>query len=84
MEIFANHATPAYVMQSASSVVCSEFAGDGTHSGRYPVAWDPKFKTNYEKSIADVLEHYQGNPHIGYIRFVLFGGAAAHPYAKPS
>ena len=78
----ANHATPAYVMQSAASVVCSGFPGDGTQSGRYPVVWDPNFETNYEKFITEVLKHYHGDPHIGYIRFGLFGGAAAHPYCE--
>jgi len=76
---FANHATPAYVMDLVDTVTCTAFPGDGTLDGSYPVMWETPFKHYYKKFIAEVLRHYEDNPHIGYIRFGITGGAAIWP-----
>jgi len=76
---YANHATPIYVMKLVDTVTCAQFPGDGMHAGNYPIVWEAGFKENYEKFITQVLRHYEGNPHIGYIRFGISGGAAIYP-----
>jgi hypothetical protein len=76
---YANHATPTYVMKLVDGVACPEFPGDGAPAGDNPIIWEAGFKDNYEKFITEVLRHYQGNPHIGYIRFGISGGAAIYP-----
>jgi hypothetical protein len=76
---FANHATPAYVMNLVDTVTCKAFPGDGTLDGSYPVMWETPFKHYYKQFIAEVLRHYEDNPHIGYIRFGISGGAAVYP-----
>ncbi len=78
-ENYANHATPTYVMDLVDSVTCDKYPGDGTKAGRYPIVWETAFKQNYQNFIAEVLTHYKGNPHIGYIRFGLAPGAAIYP-----
>ena len=76
---FANHATPAYVMNLVDTVTCQAFPGDGTLDGSYPVMWETPFKHYYKQFIAEVLRHYEDNPQIGYIRFGITGGAAVYP-----
>lgn len=76
---YANHATPAYVMNLVDTVTCPGFPGDGTLDGSYPVMWETPFLHYYKKFIAEVLRHYEDNLHIGYIRFGITGGATIYP-----
>jgi hypothetical protein len=76
---YANHATPAYVMKTIDTVTCQAFPGDDTQTGAYPVVWSGNYKYHYKKFITAVLKHYEGNPHIGYVRFGVTGGATVYP-----
>jgi hypothetical protein len=78
-ENYSNHATPAYVMNVIDTVTCPAFPGDGLQDGSYPAMWEAPFKYNYKLFITEVLRHFEGNSHIGYIRFGVTGGAAIYP-----
>jgi hypothetical protein len=69
-----NAATPSYVLADPTlqKVSC------GTISN-LPVVYEPGFETPYKAFIAEVVAHYAGNPHIGYIRIGLSTGNEIFP-----
>jgi hypothetical protein len=76
-----NTATPAYVMNSGINVVtCTNYPGNGTKDSGFPVAWQSGFADNYQNFIVEVIQHFTGNPHIGYIRFGLTVGGEIFPF----
>ena len=58
-------APPAYVMDDPTldKVSCN--------MPNWPVIYEAPFKNAYKAFIAQVIKHFVGNPHIGYIRFGL-------------
>ena len=64
--------TPDYVFSKVNSVECPNF-------GRVPVFWERDFVENYQAFMAAVVQHYGGNPNVGYIRFGLGGGGETYP-----
>jgi hypothetical protein len=89
-----NTMTPSYVFTSqwASSlnppaspldvVTCPEsgYPGNGTYTSGYPVVYEAPFRVAYQNFITAVLQHYQGNTTIGYMRFGLSVGDEADAY----
>ena len=81
-----NTMTPSYVFtqQWASSltppsppldvVTCNVFPGNGAPASGLPVVYEAPFKVAYQNFIRAVLQHYQGNSNIGYMRFGLASG----------
>jgi len=70
-------APPAYVMDDPTldKVSCNTptFAN-------WPVIYEAPFKNAYKAFIAQVIKHFVGNPHIGYIRFGLSRGGEIYPF----
>ena len=70
-----NVATPAYVLNDPSLVKVSCRGGPGgVPYPDFPVVYEKAFKNPYKAFIAQVIQHYADNPHIGYIRFGLSVG----------
>ena len=74
-------------------VYCSPYPGNGTFvntsaniltpgfdSTGYPVVYEAPFRVAYQNFITAVLNHYQGNSAIGYMRFGLSVGNEADAY----
>jgi hypothetical protein len=72
---------------------CSTYPGNGTFSNTtanastpgfdstgYPVVYEVPFTTAYQAFIKAVIQHYNGNSTIGYMRFGLSVGDEADPY----
>ena len=70
-----NVATPSYVMNDPSVVKVSCRGGPGGVAYTdFPVVYEKAFKNAYKGFIAQVIQHYANNHHIGYIRFGLSVG----------
>ncbi len=72
---------------------CTGYPGNGTFSNTianaatanfdstgYPVVYEAPFMTAYQNFIKAVIQHYNGNSTIGYMRFGLSVGDEAQPY----
>jgi hypothetical protein len=72
---------------------CSSYPGSGTFSNTsaniltqgfdstgYPVVYEAPFMAAYEAFVKNVIQHYNGNSTIGYMRFGLSVGDEADPY----
>ncbi len=70
-------AAPAYVMddRTLDKVSCNPPA-----FANWPVVYEAPFKNAYQAFIAQVIKHFAGNPHIGYIRFGLSRGGEIYPF----
>lgn len=70
-----NTATPSYVLTNPSldTINCPAKTG-------WPVVYDSSFKVPYKAFLAEVIHHYNNNPHIGYIRFGLSMGGEIFPW----
>ena len=85
-----NALTPSYVFTQAWAssigsapldvVACSFYPGNGSPTSGYPVVYEKPFQVAYQNAINAMLQHYQGNSNIGYIRFGLSVGGEADPY----
>lgn len=74
-----NPATPLDV------VSCTNYPGvSGQPTTGYPVVYEAPFVAAYENFIAAVIQHYNGNTTIGYMRFGLSVGDEADPYCTTS
>jgi uncharacterized membrane protein len=75
-----NCAVPAYVwtaMGSSNATVCTSQYG----TQQLPNYFASAFWSNYQKFMAAAIEHYRGNPNVGYIRFGLGHGGETIPVA---
>jgi len=85
-----NVMTPSYVFTStwASSVgappldvvTCPSYPGNGNPTTGYPVVYEAPFAVAYQHFISAVLQHYQGNSSIGYMRFGISVGNEADAF----
>jgi hypothetical protein len=86
-----NTMTPSYVFTQAWAsslgtaapldvVSCTDYPGNGSATSGYPVVYEKPFQVAYQNVINAMLQHYQGNSNIGYIRFGLSVGGEADPY----
>ena len=57
------HSTPAWVESQVQMIAC------GGKTVPTPVFWQPGYMSNWEAFIAATVAHFDGDPHIGYIRF---------------
>jgi hypothetical protein len=75
-----NTATPSYVMNDTGveKVSCQGGPG-GANYANFPVVYEKTFKNSYKAFIAQVIQHYANNSHIGYIRFGLSIGNEIFP-----
>jgi hypothetical protein len=91
---WASSLTPAAPPQDVA--YCSNYPGNGTFvdtfanastsgfdSSGYPVVYEAPFRVAYQRFIQAALQHYQGNTHIGYMRFALSVGGEADAYCVP-
>ena len=59
-----NGTTPQYVLNQINTVHCA-----GAKNQTLPIYWEPGYMDNYEQLIKAIVQHYQNNSAIGYIRF---------------
>jgi hypothetical protein len=71
----ASQAAPAYVLQNTAldKVTCAQ-------QTNWPVVYEAPFKDAYKAFITEVIQHFSGNPLIGYIRFGLSRGGEVFPF----
>lgn len=75
-----NCAIPTYVwtaLGSSNYTTCTSQYG----TQQLPNYFATAFQSNYQKFMVAVIQHYQGNPNIGYIRFGLGHGGESLPVA---
>ncbi len=60
-----NRTTPQYVLGQINTVTC----GTGPGSQTLPIYWEPAYEQNWEAFIRAVVDHYQNDSYIGYLRF---------------
>lgn len=70
-------APPAYVLNDPALDKVSCTTPTFTN---WPVVYEAPFKNAYKAFIAQVIQHFAGNPHIGYIRFGLSRGGEIYPF----
>jgi len=67
--------TPQYVLQQVKLVTCAR-------ARPTPVVWAPGYEDNWQTFIAAVVQHFDNDPDVGYIRFGL--GTAAEGVFWPT
>lgn len=70
-------ATPSYVLNQVNTTQCAQPSGQKT--AITPIFWEPGFASNYEVFISALIQRYQNNPSIGYVRFGLGTGGEDFP-----
>jgi hypothetical protein len=65
-------ATPDYVFAKVPSVNCPAF-------GHVPVFWNAEFMRNYQSFMSAVVDKFDKNAAVGYIRFGLGAGGEVYP-----
>ena len=70
------HSTPAWVESQVQMITC------GGKTAPTPVFWQPGYMSNWEAFISATVAHFNGDPHIGYIRFGI--GIGGEGLASPA
>ncbi len=70
-------APPAYVLDDPA---LDKVSCDTPAFANWPVVYETPFKNAYKAFIMQVIKHFAGNPHIGYIRFGLSRGGEIYPF----